>query len=342
MGAMADAPHADGYPVEWEADVVLRDGSVAHLRPIRPDDADGIRRFHGAQSDESIYLRFFAPLKMLSDADVFRFTNVDHCDRVALVVTMREAIIGIGRYDRIDERSAEVAFNISDRYHGRGIGSVLLEHLAAIAQEFGIARFTAEVLPRNRKMLSVFSEAGYDVKRHIADGVVEVGFDIEPTDQSKAVAMSREHRAESRSVHSLLYPHTIAVIGAGRREDSFGALLLDRIVKAGFTGAVHPVNPNVSTLRQRTAYARVADVPGPVDLAVVAVPAETVLAVVDQCAQAGVKALLVISAGFAEAGPEGGELQKELLLRARAAGMPTTGLRNSYSTSMRSSASSAM
>ncbi len=325
MGTMADAPDAQGYPAEWEADVVLRDGTVAHLRPIRPDDDDGIRRFHAAQSDESIYLRFFAPVKMLSDSDVFRFTNVDHADRVALVVTMREEIVGIGRYDRIDARSAEVAFNISDHFHGKGIGSVLLEHLAAIAQEFGIARFTAEVLPQNRKMLAVFSDAGYDVKRHIEDGVVEVGFDIEPTDQSKAVAMSREHRAESLSVHSLLHPQTIAVIGAGRRADSFGALILERILDAGFTGAVHPVNPNVRTLRGHTAYARVSDVPGLVDLAVVAVPADAVLDVVDQCAEAGVKALLVVSAGFAEAGPEGAELQTELLRRARAAGMRVVG-----------------
>ncbi|MGB7818370.1 MAG: GNAT family N-acetyltransferase [Ornithinibacter sp.] len=322
---MDDAALAEAYPAEWEADVVLRDGTVAHLRPIRPDDDEALRRFHAAQSDESIYLRFFAPLRMLSDSDVFRFTNVDHVDRVALVVTMREELIGIGRYDRIDARSAEVAFNISDHYQGKGIGSVLLEHLAAIAQEFGIARFTAEVLPQNRKMLAVFSDAGYDVKRHVEDGVVEVGFDIEPTDQSKAVAMSREHRAESLSVHSLLHPRTIAVIGAGRRKDSFGSLVLDRILDAGFTGAVHPVNPNVRTLRRRTAYPRVADVPGMVDLAVIAVPADTVLGVVDECADAGVKALLVVSAGFAEVGPEGAQLQGELLRRARAAGMRVVG-----------------
>ena len=128
------AAGAVAYPAHWAADVVLRDGSVAHLRPIRPEDADGVRCFHAAQSDESIYLRFFAPLRQLSDADVLRFTHVDYADRVALVATMREDIIGVGRYDRIDARSAEVAFNISDHFQGKGIGSVLLEHLAAIAR----------------------------------------------------------------------------------------------------------------------------------------------------------------------------------------------------------------
>ena len=322
---MQDEPLPPGYPVEWEADVVLRDGTVAAVRPIRPGDGDGIRRFHASQSDESIYLRFFAPLRQLSDSDVLRFTHVDYADRVALVATMREEIIGIGRYDRIDGRSAEVAFNISDSFQGKGIGSVLLEHLAAIAQEFGIARFTAEVLPQNRKMLAVFSDAGYDVKRHIEDGVVEVGFDIEPTDSSKAVAMSREHRAEALSVRSILHPGNVAVIGASRRRGSIGSQLLDRLVEAGFTGSIHPVNPNVRTLRRRTAYPSVAAVPGQVDLAVIAVPAHAVLEVVDECAEAGVKALLVVSSGFAEEGHDGERLQAELLRRARGAGMRVVG-----------------
>ena len=240
MGAMEDEPLPPGYPVEWEADVVLRDGTVAAVRPIRPADGDGIRRFHAAQSDESIYLRFFAPLRQLSDADVLRFTHVDYADRVALVATMREEIIGIGRYDRIDARSAEVAFNISDHFQGKGIGSVLLEHLAAIAQEFGIARFTAEVLPQNRKMLSVFSDAGYDVKRHIEDGVVEVGFDIEPTDSSKAVAMSREHRAEALSVRSILHPSTDR---RHRRRAGAGT----RSAASCSTGSSRPGSPGRST-----------------------------------------------------------------------------------------------
>ena len=325
MSAMEEAELPPGYPVEWEADVVLRDGTVAHVRPIRPDDADRLREFHAKQSDESIYLRFFAPLRVLSDADVHRFSHVDYNDRVALVATMREDIIGVGRYDRIDATSAEVAFNISDHYQGKGIGSVLLEHLAAIAEELGISRFTAEVLPQNRKMLAVFSDAGYEVSRRIEDGVVEVAFDIEPTDRSKAVAMSREHRAESRSMHALLHPRSIAVVGASRREVAIGSQLLERLLDARFTGEIHVVNPNATRLRRWTAHPSVSAVPGQVDLVVVAVPAETVLDIVDDCAEAGVKALLVVSSGFAEAGPEGARLQAELVRRARGAGMRVIG-----------------
>ncbi|MGL5852909.1 MAG: GNAT family N-acetyltransferase, partial [Phycicoccus sp.] len=246
-------------------------------------------------------------------------------DRVALVATTRDGIIGIGRYDRVDPRSAEVAFNIGDHHQGKGIGSVLLEHLAAIAQDSGIQRFTAEVLPQNRRMLAVFAEAGYEVARRVEDGVVEVAFDIEPTDRSKAVASSREHRAESVSMRALLHPEVVAVVGASRRHDSIGSQVLQRILDAGFTGRVYPVNPHVRTLRGRRAYPSVTEVPGPVDLAVIAVPAEAVPGVVDECADAGVKALLVVSAGFAEDGPAGARLQAELLRRARGAGMRVVG-----------------
>jgi acyl-CoA synthetase (NDP forming)/RimJ/RimL family protein N-acetyltransferase len=322
---MTDIGLPPGYPVQWEADVVLRDGSVTHVRPIRPDDADAIRRFHAGQSEESIYLRFFAPLRELSDRDVERFSNVDYVDRVALVATHHDDIIGIGRYDRVDGPTAEVAFNISDHYQGKGIGTVLLEHLAAIAQEEGISVFEAEVLPQNRKMLRVFADAGYEVTRRIEDGVVLVHFDIEPTEHSTAVRMAREHRAEAVSVQSILFPASIAVVGASRREGSIGHRVLRHILDAGFTGPVHVVNPSASEVLGVPAHPTVSDIPDQVDLAVVAVPASSVLDVVDDCDRAGVKGLLVITSGFAEAGPAGEELQVRLLRAARAGGMRVVG-----------------
>jgi acyl-CoA synthetase (NDP forming)/RimJ/RimL family protein N-acetyltransferase len=314
-----------GYPARWEADVVLRDGSVAHLRPITPADEDAVHRFHGRQSDESIYMRFFAPLRQLSDRDVKRFTNVDYRNRVALVATVRGEIIGIGRYDRITPTTAEVAFNISDSYQGRGIGSVLLEHLAVIAWEAGVQEFTAEVLPQNRKMMSVFGDAGYEVSRRFEDGVVSLRFEIQPTERSEAVRLSREHRAESVSMHSVLFPSSIAVVGASRRTDSIGHHILSNIVSARFHGAVHAVNREAMEVLGLPAHSRVSDIPDAVDLAVVAVPAEEVLDVVADCAEAGVKTLLVLSAGFAEAGPEGEDLQVQLLAAARQSGMRVLG-----------------
>jgi len=319
------ASRPDAYPARWEADVVLRDGSVAHVRPITPADAEGLRRFHAGQSAESIYLRFFAPLKTLSDKDVARFTEVDHDWRVALVTTVRGEIIGVARYDRLDAKTAEVAFHISDAHQGKGVGSVLLEHLAAIGQERGVAKFVADVLPQNRKMIQVFTEAGYEVSYHFEDGVIAVALQIEPTEQSQAVRMSREHRAEALSVRSMLFPDSIAVIGASRRADSIGHQLLTNIRAGGFTGRVHAVNIEARHVQGLQAHSRVSEIPDHVDLALVAVPAESVQLVVQDCAGAGVKTLLVVSSGFAESGPAGLHRQQELLRTARGSGMRVIG-----------------
>ncbi len=315
----------EGYPALAEADVVLRDGSVAHLRPILPSDKEAIAHFHSKQSDESIYLRFFAPLRNLSDRDLTRFTHVDYLDRMALVATVRDDIIGIGRYDRVEPTSAEVAFNISDHYQGKGIGSVLLEHLAAIAQEHGITRFEAEVLPQNRKMLSVFSDAGYEVSRHFEDGVVSVHFDIEPTEQSVSVRFAREHRAEAQSVKQLLHPASLAVIGVSRQDRGIGRQVLQNIVDGGFTGRIHPVNPRATEILGLPSARSVGEIEGGVDLAVIAVPADQVLDVVHQCAEAGVHGLLIISSGFAEESEKGVDLQQQVLRAARDNGMRVIG-----------------
>jgi acyl-CoA synthetase (NDP forming)/RimJ/RimL family protein N-acetyltransferase len=316
---------APRYPSEWEADVVLVDGGTAHLRPIRPDDADALQRFHVAQSPESVYLRFFAPMPRLSDRDLHRFTHVDHVDRVAFVATVSGEIIGIGRYDRVEGDTAEVAFNISDGHQGRGLGSVLLEHLAAAAREHGLHRFVAEVLPQNRKMIGVFRDAGYEVSHRYEDGVISLGFRIDPTEKSLAVMESREHRAEARSLGALLNPASVVLIGASRRDGTVGHELLKNLVGSGFTGALHVVHPEADVVRGVPAHRRLADVPGSIDLAVIAVPAPAVLGVVAECAAKGVRGLVVISGGFAEEGPEGLARQRELVRVARESGMRVVG-----------------
>lgn len=314
------------YPFRWEADVVLRDGSLAHVRPIVPADARELQRFHQAQSEESIYLRFFAPFKELSDKDLYRFTHVDYDARAALVVTVRDAVIGIGRYDRLqDGRTAEVAFNISDAYQGKGVGSVLLEHLAAVAQEHGVTKFVADVLPQNRKMMKVFTDAGYEVSHHFDDGVIAVEFTIEATARSAAVSLAREHRAEAENMADVLAPRVVAIVGVSRRPDSMGSIVLDNLLDGGFTGRVHIVNTEVHEVRGLAAHPRVSDIDDQVDLAIIAVRGDSVLQVVRDCAGVGVKAVCVISSGFAESGPEGEARQAELLQLARSAGMRVIG-----------------
>ena len=322
----ADSHPASAYPRHWEADVVLRDGGTAHLRPIRPEDAPALEAFHSGQSEGSIYLRFFSYKSRLTASELARFTTVDHRDRVALVITVGDELIGIGRYDRLsDPAEAEVAFNISDRHHGRGLGSILLEHLAAAARENHIRRFTAEVLPENRKMLAVFAEAGYAVDRHFDDGIVSVEFEIDPTEKSRAVMESREHRAEARSVLGLLAPSSVAVIGASRTWGALGQQLLEHVVEGGFDGRVYGINHEALEVGGMIAHPRIGDVPEPVDLALVAVPYEEVPGVVAECAAAGVRGVLIASAGFAERGEEGLAAQREIVRHARAHGMRVVG-----------------
>ncbi|MFE0514912.1 GNAT family N-acetyltransferase [Streptomyces sp. NPDC058964] len=326
------------YPAHWEADVVLRDGGTARIRPITVDDADRLVSFYEQVSDESKYYRFFAPYPRLSAKDVHRFTHHDFVDRVGLAATIGGEFIATVRYDRIgaggtpasapaDE--AEVAFLVQDAHQGRGVASALLEHIAAVARERGIRRFAAEVLPANTKMIKVFTDAGYTQKRSFEDGVVRLEFDLEPTDRSLAVQRAREQRAEARSVRRLLAPGSVAVVGVGRAPGGVGRGVLGNIRDAGFTGRLHAVNQafpeDLKEVDGVPAHRSVRDIDGPVDLAVVAVPAERVPEVVTECGEHGVQGLVVLSAGYAESGPEGRERQRELVGHARTYGMRIIG-----------------
>ena len=306
---------------------MLRDGRPVHIRPIRPSDSDGLADFHRSLSQETIYLRFFAPYPELTERDVHRFTHVDYVDRVALVATVADQLVGVGRYDRVADGEAEVAFVVHDEHQGRGLGSVLLEHLAAAARERGISRFTAEVLPTNRRMLATFHEAGYEPTARLEDGVVLLSFAIEPTDTSIAVRVAREQHAEAQSVATLLAPASVVVIGAGREERSVGRQLLRQVVDGGFTGHVAAVNRSAAGefIEGVPVYARVTDVPNSPSLAIVAVPAREVPSVVQDCADSHVAGLVIVSSGFAEAGEQGRELQREIVRQARGSGMRIIG-----------------
>jgi acetyltransferase len=321
----APAPGAPA-PAEWEADVVLNDGGTAHLRPIRGDDGDRLREFHARLSPQTVYNRFFAYRPALSDADVTRFTTVDQVDRVALVATLHGRIIGVVRYDRLPGTDdGEVAFVVEDAHQGRGLGPVLLEHLAAAARERGVARFVADVLPGNRAMLGVFKSAGYSVRRELADGYVELSFPIQLTGTSLQVMRAREHRSEARSVQRLLAPRSVAVIGASREPGSPGHEVLRSLLRHGFEGPVHPVNPAASHVSAVRAYADVRDIPDDVDLAVIAVPAPEVADVVRACSDKDVRGLVVVSGGFGDGGPQGRARLEEVVREARDGGMRLIG-----------------
>ncbi|MFE6850475.1 GNAT family N-acetyltransferase [Streptomyces sp. NPDC057674] len=340
MQSASDQLPEHDYPDHWEADVVLRDGGTARIRPITADDADRLVSFYEQVSDESKYYRFFAPYPRLSAKDVHRFTHHDFVDRVGLAATVGGEFIATVRYDRINDRGlpasapadeAEVAFLVQDAHQGRGVASALLEHIAAVARERDIRRFAAEVLPANNKMIKVFTDAGYTQKRSFEDGAVRLHLDLEPTDRSLAVQRAREQRAEARSVQRLLTPRSVAVVGAGRAPGGVGRTVLRNLLGAGYTGRVYAVNAALAgdggpvAFDGVPAHPSVAAIGEPVDLAIVAVPAERVPEVVADCGEHGVQGLVVLSAGYAESGADGRERQRQLVRQARSYGMRIIG-----------------
>lgn len=331
--AVTDSPsvadeQAPTPPQHWFADVLASDGGVVRLRPIVPEDAEGMQAFHAALSDRTRYLRYFGPYPRISPKDLYRTTHVDYRDRVGLVAELGDAIIAVGRYELIDRpgpRAAEVAFVVADEHQGRGLGSILLEHLAGAAAENRIQTFVAEVLAENTAMVTVFREAGYQVERSRDGTVLHLEFAIDPTEALLSVRDARERASEARSVGNLLAPRSIAVIGATPGTGRVGGAVLANLLSGTFQGPVFPVNPNRRSVRGVRAYATVREIPDEVDLAVVAVPAEEIDSVLDDCLAKGVKGLVILTAGFAEAGPDGMAAEHELVAAARGHGMRVVG-----------------
>ncbi|MFT4126918.1 MAG: GNAT family N-acetyltransferase [Gordonia sp. (in: high G+C Gram-positive bacteria)] len=358
----SDEPRPRGpwdYPRHWIADVLAADGGVVHLRPIVPDDADAVVRFHAGLSERTRYMRYFGPTPTLPPREVVRMTTVNHQSRVAIVALLGGEIIAIGLYEGLaadnKPESAEVAFVVADEHQGRGLGPILLEHLAGAAAENGFTRFEAEVLSENPNMVAVFRSAGYQVSRAFDGATVHVEFLIDPTEALLSVRNARERASEARSVANLLRPESVAVIGASSDPRKVGNALLANILAGGFTGPVYPVNgPRISSdetpppdsteqpahhhgnpklptrrypvsVRGIRAYQTVRDIPDPVDLAVVAVPAAVVGGVLDDCLVKGVRTLVIVSSGFAEAGADGLENERNLLQQVREHGMRLVG-----------------
>jgi acyl-CoA synthetase (NDP forming)/GNAT superfamily N-acetyltransferase len=337
-----EAPNGDTEsdpepPPEWAADVVIADGGTVHLRPIRARDADALVAFHAGLSTRTRYLRYFSAYPRIPDRDLFRFTHVDHHDRVAFVAELGAQIIAVGRYERTRSEDdpgadpeAEVAFVVADAHQGRGIGSVLLEHLAAAARESGIRRFHAVVLAENRGMISVFREAGYEISRTLEHGEVTLEFAVDETATTEAVMREREQHSEARSIRRLLHPRSVAVVGASNDEGKIGHAVFQNLLRMGLRGPLYPINPDAAHVGGVRAYPTLLDVPDDIDLVVVVVPAPAVSGVVEHCAARGVRGLVVISGGYGERGDDaeravGLAAQRGLVAAARANGMRVVG-----------------
>lgn len=315
----------------FSKDLLLRDGAILKLRALQRSDKDGLKALFTRCSPESIRYRFLSTIKSLPNEMLDRLLTVDGASQVALVVVHGEGadekILAVGRYNADTDRPqvAEVAFLVEDAMQKRGIGTLLLDTLAEIAREHGITHFSADVLVDNQTMLNVFRKAGYALASTASYGVTHLEFPITPNEVAQARAEAQEAEAERASLQSILAPKSIAVAGASREPLSVGGALFQNLMRYGFTGNLYPVNPQARSVARVKAYASIADLPEVPELVFIVVPAASVLDVARDCAAAGVRAICVISAGFAETGEQGASAQAELRSICRASGMRIVG-----------------
>ena len=306
-------------------DVILRDGSTLRLRPPVAEDADALLEFFAGLSDESRYLRFHG-FAAVGPKLVEPVLDPDWNERGALLGSLDGKVAALANWVRLrDPRAAEVAFTVGDEYQRRGIGTRLLEQMAERAAAAGIEEFVAEVLPDNATMLAVFRDAGFDVTRVSEHGELEIRFPVAPTNHYREQVAARDHAAVHASLEPFFRPKTLAVIGASSRRGSIGGELFRNVIAADFAGSAYPVNRGGDPVAGVHGYRSVGEIPDAVELAVISLPGEHVLPAAEEALEAGVRALVVISAGFAEIGAEGAERQERLLALARAHGARVVG-----------------
>ncbi|HEY3004046.1 MAG TPA: GNAT family N-acetyltransferase [Kribbellaceae bacterium] len=308
----------------WDA--LAADGSVVHIRSVRPDDEDALRALNQRVSDRSIYLRFFGMNRTSADQHSHHLAADSEDDgHVALVAEAAGRLVAVGSFEPLRDGEAEVAFLVDDAFHGRGLGTLLLEQLAAVARERGIHHLHADTLVENAPMLRVFGDSGFEQIRTVDHGVVELSLSTAYAPRTLDRMAERERDAEQRSLAPLLAPRSVAVVGAGRSPGGIGHEVLVNLAEAGFTGTLSAVNPHADRIAGVASYPSIGAVPGRVDLAVIAVPAADVARVVGECGEAGVGGAVILSSGFGETGADGDQAQREVVRRARAHGMRLIG-----------------
>ncbi len=314
------------YPAHREATVVLRDGSTLTVRPITAEDEAQLALFFTNLSLESRVFRFFAAVAN-ADASVKRMVDVDYRRRYGIVALAGAGheIVGHAMYVSIDRTKAELALAVADEFQGRGLGTILLGQLAEAAAEAGFDVLEAVVRPENHRMLDVLRESGFPVHTRSEPGEIHAELPTALTPEALAQFEDRDRIASVAAVTHLLAPRSVAVIGASRTRGSIGAELFHNLISVGFKGPVYPVNPSAKEIDGVRAFASVLDIEGDVEMAVITVPAAAVAKVAKECAQKGVRGLVVITAGFGESGPTGLELQHTLVDICRQSGMRLIG-----------------
>jgi acetate---CoA ligase (ADP-forming) len=314
------------YPASREATIVLRDGSTLTVRPVRASDGNELSRFFSDLSLESRVFRFFAAVAN-ADSSIGRMVDVDYTTRYGLIAVAgaKPQIVGHAMYVAIGSRRAEMALAVADAYQGRGLGTILLGQLAEAAAAAGYDLFEAVVRPENHRMLQMLRESGFPVHARSEPGEVHAELPTRITAEGLRQFEERERLAAVAAVTHLLRPGSVAVIGASRQPGSIGAAVVQNLIANGYRGQLYPVNPSAPEIQGVRAFPSVLAIPSEVEMAVITVPAAVVGKVAGECAAKGVSGLVVISAGFGEAGPDGAALQRELVEICRQAGMRLIG-----------------
>lgn len=309
--------------------LILRDGTTASLRIAQREDRDALDAFVSRLSPESRRHRFFESGTPPSDVIASLSDSSDpHATFTLLVIRFADGaprIIATGSYMAKDATTAEVALAVDDTFHGKGLGTLLLERLALLAVRQGFTRLWAIAHADNLAMREVFRESGFELHESLEHEDIEVELSALPTEVSVARSETRDRIATAASLHPFFEPRAVAVIGASRDPARIGHRLVQALLEGRFHGPVYPVNPKAGKIAGLQAYPSLREVPESIDLAVIAVPREAMLAVVDECGQRGVRALVVITAGFAEVGVEGRRLQDALVKKVRGYGMRLIG-----------------
>jgi acyl-CoA synthetase (NDP forming)/RimJ/RimL family protein N-acetyltransferase len=310
------------------ADALAADGGIVHLRPVRPDDAVALAELHGRGSVDSLRLRFFAtPGQTVLEEEVARLVRPATARHDVILAEQGGVVIGVASYERASaaDRRAEFAVFVDEAHHGRGIGTLLLEHLAASARRSGVTELVGEVMAGNYRMLRVATDLSGRAWSRFDDGIVDVGLTTAVDDETLAAADSRDRTAERASLRPLFAPRSVAVVGAGREPGGIGHETLRAMVEYGFTGGLFAVNPHADSVAGVAAFPTLTAIGEPVELAVIAVPVEAVPGVIADAGAAGVRAAVILSAGFGEAGATGRDTQVEMVRVARAHGVRLVG-----------------
>ncbi len=313
-----------------EGEVTLKDGTVIHVRPVRRDDEKALYEFYSSLSPKSLTMRFFSIppesfLKSYIRDEVKRASEMDYKKSFGVVALFGDRIIAHAVYHAKSPDLAEVAFAVADDFQGRGVCTILLGILAEVAERNGIKIFEAAVRPDNYKMIEVFRDSGFPIRLEVVPDEIIVEMPTSITEEVLEYFERREQIATINALNKFFYPKSIAVIGASRDRNKIGGRVFYNAISYGFNGVVYPVNKSAKTVQGIRAYKSISEIPDDIDLAVIAVPAESVLEVAEECGKKGVKAIIVISAGFAEIGEEGRKRQEELLRICRKYGMRLIG-----------------